>query len=206
MSGHRRSPWTRLTSPPDPASAEWAGDGEGLGVFVPGLMGAGILLSGAILVSDGVRKLLPSRGVRRRLNVVRGVRRIVVDMAEAAGMESEEHNLVGRERRSAWVYAAATFGSLPLTAVVARWGFNAFNSSGSSLEGNAMAIFYGLVAAGVLAFVGLVSATLIVPRLKLPKPVRWLLYRTIFGRLSAPPDGVAERARLLFPNLDKGVR
>ena len=123
MSGHRRSPWTRLTSPPDPASAEWAGDGEGLGVFVPGLMGAGILLSGAILVSDGVRKLLPSRGVRRRLNVVRGVRRIVVDMAEAAGMEIEEHNLVGRERRSAWVYAAATFGSLPLAAVVARLGF-----------------------------------------------------------------------------------
>ncbi|MBI2168268.1 MAG: hypothetical protein HYU28_02030 [Actinobacteria bacterium] len=36
------------------------------GVFVPGLMGAGILLSIAMLISDGARKLFPIRGDRAR--------------------------------------------------------------------------------------------------------------------------------------------
>jgi hypothetical protein len=185
-------------------TSDWAGDG--LNVFVPGLMGAGILLSGAILVSDGVRKLLPSRGVRRKLNVVRGVRRIVVDMAEAAGMSIEERNLVRRERRSAWLYVFITSAVMPVAFLVGRWGFNAFNSTGSALEGNAMAIVYGVFGSLVLASVGLAAATLILPRLSPPGPVAWLLRRTPLGRLSAPPDGVAERARLLIPNLDKGAR
>lgn len=39
---------------------------EERGVFVPGLMGAGILLSIVMLVSDGVRRLFPVRGPRAR--------------------------------------------------------------------------------------------------------------------------------------------
>jgi hypothetical protein len=176
-----------------------------LGVFVPGLMGAGILLSAAILVSDGVRRLLPSRGVRRRINVVRGVRRIVVDMADAAGMQIQERNLVRRVRRSSWLYAFVAVVALPLAFVVGRWGFNAYGSTGSSLEGNAMAIFYGLAAAAALGTAGLVSAILTIPALGTPGPVAWLLEHTAVGRLAPPPDGVAERARLLIPELEKGV-
>lgn len=36
------------------------------GVFVPGLMGAGILLSIVMLVSDGLRRMFPVRGERAR--------------------------------------------------------------------------------------------------------------------------------------------
>jgi len=36
------------------------------GVFVPGLMGAGILLSIVMLISDGVRRMFPVRGERAR--------------------------------------------------------------------------------------------------------------------------------------------
>ena len=36
------------------------------GVFVPGLMGAGILVSILMLASDGIRKLFPVRGTRAR--------------------------------------------------------------------------------------------------------------------------------------------
>lgn len=200
-----KSRWSALTGRRSASVDEWASPADGLGVFVPGLMGAGILLSAAILVSDGVRKLLPSRGVRRRLNVVHGVRRIVVDMAEAAGMEIEERNLVRRVRRSPWLYLAVTILVLPVAFVVGRWGFNAYNSVGSSLEGNAMAIVYGLFAAAVLLAIGLVTALLTVPRLPAPGPVLWLLRHTALGRLSAPPDGVAKRARVLIPNLDKGA-
>src|SRR6266508_3523975 len=37
-----------------------------LGVFVPGLMGAGLLVSIMLLIADGVRRLFPSRGERAR--------------------------------------------------------------------------------------------------------------------------------------------
>lgn len=37
-----------------------------LAVFIPGLMGAGIIVSIVMLVSDGIRRLLPVRGERAR--------------------------------------------------------------------------------------------------------------------------------------------
>lgn len=45
------------------------------GVFVPGLMGAGILLSIVMLVSDGLKKLFPVRGERARAAKVRAAAR-----------------------------------------------------------------------------------------------------------------------------------
>jgi hypothetical protein len=202
---HRReSVWSALGHREPSDADDWEID-ERTNVFVPGLMGAGILLSGAILISDGVRRLLPSQGVRRRLNVVHGVRRIIVDLAEAAGMEIEERNLLRRERRTSWLYLLMSAVTLPLAFLVGRWGFNAYNSVGSSLEGNAMAIFYGMFVAVVLGAVGLVGITLWFPRLDPPRSVAWLVDRTALGRLTEPPDGVAERARLLIPNLDKGA-
>ena len=41
------------------------------GVFFPALMSAGILVSGVILLSDVVRRLMPNRGQRRRYRVAR---------------------------------------------------------------------------------------------------------------------------------------
>lgn len=43
------------------------------GVFVPGLMGAGILVSIVMLVTDGVRKLFPVRGDRARAARMRSI-------------------------------------------------------------------------------------------------------------------------------------
>lgn len=43
------------------------------GVFVPGLMGAGILLSIVMLVTDGVRRMFPVRGERARAARIRSV-------------------------------------------------------------------------------------------------------------------------------------
>ena len=43
------------------------------GVFVPGLMGAGILVSMAMLVTDGARKAFPTRGHRARAVRLRAV-------------------------------------------------------------------------------------------------------------------------------------
>lgn len=48
---------------------------EQAGVFVPGLMGAGILLSIVMLVSDGIKKLFPVRGERARAAKARAAAR-----------------------------------------------------------------------------------------------------------------------------------
>ena len=55
-----KTDWAALTH--ERRMDDWS-DGVGeAGVFVPGLMGAGIILSAALLASDGVRRLLPKIG------------------------------------------------------------------------------------------------------------------------------------------------
>ncbi len=68
-----------------------------------------------------------------------------------------------------------------------------------------MAIFYGLSLALALSVNGVVTAWLAMPMLGTPGPIRWLLSHTMIGKLAPPPEGVAERAKLLIPILDKGV-
>ncbi len=51
-------------------------------VFVPSLIGVGILVSGAILLSDLLRRYLPQGGLRRRHRVAMGAYHVV---SEAAG-------------------------------------------------------------------------------------------------------------------------
>ncbi len=58
-------------------------------VFLPGLMGAGILLSGGILLADGIKRLTPNRGVRRRVAVAKAVHGVVEGAARAAGTLGE---------------------------------------------------------------------------------------------------------------------
>ena len=125
-------------------------------------------------------------------------------LAEAAGIEIEERNLVRRESRSRWLYLLAAAATLPTAFLAGRWGFNAYASTGSSLEGNAIAIFYGMTLAVALGGIGLTALILAVTR-RLAAPLRWIVAHTFFGRLAPPPDGVVERARLLIPDLDKGA-
>ena len=91
-----------------------------------------------------------------------------------------------------------------MAVLAARWGFNAYSSTGSALEGNAIAIFYGMTAAVVVGAIGLVALAIALSR-RGPVPIRWVVAHTPFGRLAPPPDSVVERARLLIPDLDKGA-
>ena len=58
-----------------------------LGVFVPSLMGAGILVSGAILLVDVLRRYLPQSGLHRRHRVAIGAFNVVAGAAAWAGRE-----------------------------------------------------------------------------------------------------------------------
>lgn len=169
-----------------------------LGVFVPGLMGAGILVSGGILIADGVRKLLPNRGVRRQVTVSRGVRGVVAGAARAAGLEVRDHDLFRREPRSRWTYLALGLALGAVAALSFRAGVGAFVHRGT-LHGNPWAIGLGvgfgspfLLAAGV----ALVLAAL---HRRSPRPLLRLVGRTWFGHLRPLPEDPRERALALVP-------
>lgn len=171
-------------------------------VFVPGLMGAGILLSAGLLLADGIRKVTPNRGARRKLLVARGVRSVVTAAAEAAGLRVSTAELTRREPRARWVYITlfAVLGAAAGFAV--RAGTDAFFGPGT-LHDNPWAIGIGAGAGlllGSFALIGLVLAVLGRTR----GPLRRLVEETPVGRLRPPPEDQHERAHLLVPEFHKG--
>ena len=77
-----------------------------LAVFFPSLMGVGILISGALLISDWVRRVLPKGAVRREHNVIVGIYGSISDAIDAAGYHLEEPWFLHRGLRRRWVYLA----------------------------------------------------------------------------------------------------
>jgi len=193
-----------LTSPlrADHAAAD---DQEGLAVFVPGLMGAGILISGAILVSDGIKRLFPNSGARRKIEVTRGVQRIVADAAASAGITIEEQNISRRGLRSIAFYAVGAIALAALGVTSVSLGIAAYAADGV-LEQNAISIVFGSAAGAVAAAFAVIFALLAVFRNRRIAGVTALMETTSLGRLQAPPDSRLERARILIPQFREGDR
>lgn len=178
-------------------------DAPGLNVFVPGLMGAGILLSAGILVSDGIKKLFPNSGTRRRIDVNRGVQRIVADVAAAAGVAINEDNISRRKLRSvAWYTFGAAASAVVAFVSVAR-GIEAYATDGL-FEENAIAIVFGSVAGVIATAFAVVFVLLALVRNRRIRGVTTLMESTALGRLNAPPESRLDRARLLIPEFQEG--
>lgn len=98
------------------------------GVFVPGLMGAGILLSFAMLVTDGIRRLFPVRGDRARAARVRAAALgrandlAAVERGEAPLAARVPH--VPRSRRASVVLGLAAAGAAGLLLLTTQTYFN----------------------------------------------------------------------------------
>jgi len=165
-----------------------------LGVFFPSLMGFGILVSGALLVSDAVHKLLPNQGRRRRRRIVIGAYGVMAAAARTTGRELPGPSFLRRAIRSRREYlgvALVAAGALWLTVVAGNEAYEdakgVFHSS-PWISGLTIGfgIAFGLVAlaAGVLAIVHRRS----------PRWVDWLIENTIVGRLRIPAteDAVAD--------------
>ena len=73
-------------------------------VFFPSLMGVGILISGALLISDWLRRLLPYGALRRRHNVIVGTYGAIADAVGAAGYHLKEPWFLKRGLRRRWSY------------------------------------------------------------------------------------------------------
>lgn len=169
-----------------------------LAVFVPGLMGAGILVSGGILLADGIRKLMPNRGVRRQVVVAQGVRGVVAGVARAAGLEVREGDLFQRDLRRRWAYLALSLGLLGVAAVIIRAGVAAFVHHGT-LHGNPWAIGLGLGLGIPFLLAGGLALTIAARYRRSPGSLLRPVRRTWLGRLRALPEDPRERALALIP-------
>lgn len=172
-------------------------------VFLPGLMGAGILLSGAILLADGVRKLAPNRGVRRRVNVARGVRGVVAGAARAAGQPVPQPELGRREPRSRWSYLVLGAALGAMAGVFVRAGLDAYLGRGTMYHNSwALGIWIGMGAA--LAMLAILGFALAGPAGERSVRLRRVVDATWLGRLRPPPEDRHQRAHLLIPSFEEG--
>ncbi len=176
-------------------------------VFVPGLMGAGILLSAAILVSDGIKRAAPNRGVRRRIAVAEAIHYVVAGAARAAGYVVPEREAPPRRLRSRWTYACLGALAAILGVLVTSAGFRVFADAGATLHENPWVIALAVAADVPLAAVGGLSLVFAVLHERAPDPVLRLARSTWLGRLMPPPEDARERAMALVPWLeDRSVR
>lgn len=135
------------------------GDPVALRVFVPSIMGAGILVSLAVLVGDLVRTLSPrARPARRRARQRRRALALVVPLAEALGLPPPSLPSPRRRLRTRRFYGALFVVSVTLSLYVAIGSTANYLRPGGYLEGvvwmqvlamSASLFFFGI---GVAAF------------------------------------------------------
>ena len=174
-------------------------------VFLPGLMGAGILLSGGILLVDGIKRLTPNRGVRRRVAVAKAVHGVVEGAARAAGHSVPERELFPRRLRARWAYVLVTVALIAAGLVATRLFTDAYTDPRGTLHDNPWAIGLAMLTDAPLLLGVLLCGSLAVLHRHAPAPLLRLVAATWLGRLTPPPDDAAERARTLVPWLRQGV-
>ncbi len=128
-------------------------DADQLNVFVPGAMGAGLLVSIGLLVSDLYRKAGGASNARRRQELTA---RATAD-ATTHGLEAGEANRVGF--RDPWVYGVVTAASLGLAAyLIPGTIWNYFNPGGYL---SSIAWIWAVSTVAIVAFIvlGLTVAT-----------------------------------------------
>ncbi len=170
---------------------------DGLHVFVPALMGVGMIVSGILVLADCVQTLLPTGRVRRRQQVSNGAKGVVTSIAEAAG-----HDLVGpdfqqREWRPRWAYFLGVFVFSLLGGAALTAGLLAFNDDAGLLYRNPWMVGLGVGTASVM---GIVSVQLLffgIVHRRSFRAARVLVETTWFGRLKPPPSDPAEFAGAL---------
>jgi len=128
-----------------------------LAVFIPGLMGAGLIVSIVMLVSDGLRRLLPVRGQRARaVHIAKGAQARVHDLVSVRTGEPPLLATVSRVPRPRAV--SLTLGALALTGAGAIMvgAVIVYRGHGSVWSGRGWPLGVGLALALPLGAAGLV--------------------------------------------------
>jgi hypothetical protein len=112
------------------------GDTGTLPIFVPSIMGAGILESVAVLMTDALRALNPRRrAARRRAVVQRRAVALVVPLADAIGVLPPSLPRSRRRLRSRRFYVALGVSSVALSVYVAIGSTANYLRAGGYVEG-----------------------------------------------------------------------
>jgi hypothetical protein len=157
-----------------------------LGVFVPSLMGAGILVSGAILLADVVKRFIPKRGVRRRHRVAMGTVEVVAAAAAWAEREVSAGELLDRVPRSRITYAGWTVACAAAAFLIPYATVEAYRDVLGPLRGNPWMIGIGVAGGITFGLAAALLATIAALASRPPRPIACLISRTALGQFRVP--------------------
>ncbi len=170
-----------MTQRPDPVVD------DRLAVFMPALMGVGILVSGAVVFADWARHLLPSGAVRRQHRIAMAAHGIAERVAASAGYAVRTPHFPRRvaRSRSAYLLAGAAIGALAYVTV--RSGVTAYLNPFGWLYGHPWILGLGVGIGALLALLAFVALLPAMVSLQSTRAVSILVEATWLGRLVPPP-------------------
>jgi hypothetical protein len=155
-------------------------------VFFPALMGAGILVSGVLLLSDAVRRLMPNHGRQRRYRNAVGTYGIVAATARTVGVSIHRPSFLTRRPRSAVAYIAVAAVGILLAAISLSTGLDAYEDPLSVFSGSPWAIGIGVAAFVCFLLISVIALVLVALGSSDLRVVRWIVEHSPFGRVSVP--------------------
>jgi hypothetical protein len=179
---------------------------DGLHVFVPALMGVGMIVSGILVIADWVHGLLPNGRVRRKQNIASGARGLVLSVAQAAGHDLAGPDFHAREWRSRLAYALWVGVFVVVGAMALLVGLLAFNDDAGLFYRNPWMVGIGVGTAAVLGLVALQLLFFAIVHRRSFRAAHVLVATTWFGRLKHPPKDPSEFAATLRLIERKGTK
>ena len=163
-------------------------------VFFPSLMGVGILISGALLISDWIRRLLPQGHLRRKHNVVIGTYGSIAETVDAAGYHLQEPWFLSRglRLRRTYLWLAVGFGAAGL---LSMWiGVQFYDDPLGLFYRSPWAIGIGYGVGAALSAVAALCLFIGIVYRSTPRPVMRLVTDTTLGRIILPSAADHEAA------------
>jgi MFS family permease len=179
---------------------------DGLHVFVPALMGVGMIVSGILVLADWLQNLLPNGRVRRKQFIASGAKGVVVSVAQAAGHDITGPDFHAREWRPRWAYAVWMVVFVAIGAGALLVGLLAFNDDIGLFYRNPWMVGIGVGTAGVFGLLALQLLFFAVVHRRSFQAAHVLVETTWFGRLKMPPADPSEFAASLRLIERKGLQ
>ena len=166
---------------PLPRHTTWIDDTEkGTNVFVPGIMGAGVLLSMGILISDGINRIRGDNGKRRERGLIAGY--IADDVLSSIHRTDTTDPARGLRRRRTYLIASVAFITLAIYGLIGSF-WNYINPVDDGwVEDVAWVWAVSLVTVTAMLSVGLLLGYLGLRHPDLPPWARRFLVRTPIGK------------------------
>lgn len=157
-----------------------------LAVFFPSLMGVGILVSGALLVADLLRKYVPQGDLRRRHGVALATYQIVQRAATWADGDVSPGDLLERAPRRSMTYAAWAIGAITIGVAIPISAAAAYRDDLGVFYASPWMVGLGIAGAAAGALAAVVLLGLCFRRVRSRRAVGWIVAHTVLGRLQVP--------------------